>query len=93
MNANEEHIQEANILPLIHCIRGVQAANILNSPRAVALSVYIIRAFVKMCEDQAANATVLKRLAEFDKTPLIHDSALRDIYQNCVLFWNHHPRR
>jgi hypothetical protein len=59
----------------------LQAANILNSPRAVAMSVYIIRAFVKLREDQAANAAVLKRLAEIDKTLLIHDSALRDIYQ------------
>jgi hypothetical protein len=59
----------------------LQAANILNSPRAVAMSIYIIRAFVKMREDQAANAAILKRLAEIDKALLIHDSALRDIYQ------------
>ena len=57
------------------------AANILNSPRAVAMSVYVIRAFVKMREDLAANAAILKRLAEIDKTLLIHDAALRDIYQ------------
>ena len=56
------------------------AANILNSPRATAMSVYIIRAFVKMREDLAANAAILKRLAEIDKTLLLHDSALRDIY-------------
>ena len=59
----------------------LMVATILNSPRAVAMSVYIIRAFVKLREDQAANAAVLKRLAEIDKTLLIHDSALRDIYQ------------
>jgi hypothetical protein len=39
----------------------LMAATILNSPRAVAMSVYIIRAFVKLREDQAANAAVLKR--------------------------------
>ena len=38
------------------------AANILNSPRAVAMSVYVIRAFVKMREDLAANAAILRRL-------------------------------
>ena len=59
----------------------LMAANILNSPRAVAMSVYIIRAFVKMREDLAANAAILKRLAEIDKTLLLHDGALRDIYQ------------
>jgi hypothetical protein len=57
------------------------AANILNSPRAVAMSVYVIRAFVKMREDLAANAAILKRLAEIDKSLLLHDGALRDIYQ------------
>jgi len=59
----------------------LMVATILNSPRAVAMSVYIIRAFVKMREEHAANAAILKRLAEIDKTLLIHDSALRDIYQ------------
>ena len=57
------------------------AATILNSPRAVATSLYIIRAFVKMREDFAANATILKRLAEIDKTLLHHDGALREIFQ------------
>ena len=59
----------------------LMAANILNSPRAVTMSVYIIRAFVKMREDLAANAAILKRLAEIDKSLLLHDTALRDIYQ------------
>jgi hypothetical protein len=59
----------------------LMAANIPNSPRAVAMSVYVIRAFVKMREDLAANAAILKRLAEIDKTLLLHDGALRDIYQ------------
>lgn len=59
----------------------LMASTVLNSPRAVAMSVYIIRAFVKMREDLAANAAILKRLAEIDRTLLVHDSALRDIYQ------------
>jgi len=46
------------------------AANILNSPRAVALSVYVIRAFVKMREDLAAIAAILKRLAEIARGPV-----------------------
>src|SRR5438876_3088074 len=59
----------------------IMAASVLNSPRAVAMSVYVVRAFVKMREDLAANATILKRLAEIDKALLLHDGALRDIYQ------------
>ncbi len=59
----------------------LMAANILSSPRALAMSVYVIRAFVKMREDLAVDSLILKRLAEIDKTLLIHDAALREIFQ------------
>jgi hypothetical protein len=59
----------------------LMAATVLNSPRAVAMSVYVIRAFIKLREDLVANAAILKRLAEIDKSLLLHDGALRDIYQ------------
>jgi len=59
----------------------LMAATVLNTPRAVKMSLFIIRAFVKMREDQAANAAIFRRLAEIDKVLLTHDSALRDIYQ------------
>jgi hypothetical protein len=62
----------------------MMAANVLNSPQAVAMSVYIVRAFVQQREAIAANAAILKRLAEIDKTLMIHDSALRDIYQKIM---------
>jgi phage regulator Rha-like protein len=62
----------------------IMAANVLNSQRAVQMSVFVIRAFIKMREDLAANAAILKRLAEIDKTLLLHDSALRDVYQKSL---------
>jgi len=69
-------------LPYVFSEHGaLMAANILNSPRAIAMSVYVIRAFVKLREETAANAAILRRLAEIDKTLLIHDTALRDILQ------------
>src|SRR5207302_944070 len=37
----------------------LMAANVLNSPRAVAMSVYVIRAFVKMREELAADSEIL----------------------------------
>lgn len=62
----------------------LQAANVLKSTHAVAMSVYVIRAFVQMRENIAANAAILKRLAEVDKTLLLHDSALREIYKKLM---------
>ena len=74
--------QHRKYLPYVFTEHGaLMAANILNSPRAVAMSVYVIRAFVKMRGELAANAAILKRLAEIDKTLLIHDVALREIFE------------
>ncbi len=58
----------------------IMAATVLNSPQAVAMSVYVVRAFMQMREQFAANAAILKRLAEIDKTLLEHDGALRAIW-------------
>lgn len=62
----------------------LMAATVLNSHRAVTMSIYIIRAFVKMREDLVTNAAILKRLSEIDKALLLHDAALRDIYHKLL---------
>lgn len=59
----------------------IMAATVLNSPEAVKMSVFVVRAFVQMREHLAANAAILKRLAEIDKTLLEHDQALGVIWQ------------
>lgn len=56
------------------------AATVLNSPPAVTMSVYVVRAFIQMREHLAVNAAILKRLAEIDKTLLGHDQALGAIW-------------
>jgi len=62
----------------------LMAANILRSKRAVHMSVFVIRAFVRLREELAANSAVLKRLAEIDRTLLQHDAALRDVYRKLL---------
>lgn len=62
----------------------LMAANILRSEHAVQMSVFVVRAFVRLREQVAANTAILKRLAEIDKTLLEHDSALRDVYQKLL---------
>jgi hypothetical protein len=59
----------------------VMAANVLRSPKAVAMSVYVVRAFVRMREELLTSAVILKRLAEVDKKLVTHDVVLRDIYE------------
>jgi hypothetical protein len=59
----------------------VMAANILHSEQAIHMSVFVVRAFVRLREQIAANRTILKRLAELDKTLIEHDTALVDLYE------------
>ncbi|MDE3036522.1 MAG: ORF6N domain-containing protein [Nitrospirota bacterium] len=62
----------------------LMAANILRSERAVHMSVFVVRAFVRLREQIAANAAILKRLAEIDRTLLQHDTALLDLYEKLL---------
>jgi hypothetical protein len=48
------------------------------------MSVFVIRAFVRMRTELATNTAILKRLAEIDRSLLFHDSALRDLYQKLL---------
>jgi phage regulator Rha-like protein len=54
----------------------IMAAAILNSPRAVAMSVYVVRAFMKMRQELLADATLKARLEKIEKTLMGHDATL-----------------
>ena len=60
------------------------ASTVLNSGKAVQMSIYIVRAFVRMRLEMSANEVILRRLAEIDKTLLMHDEGLRDLYQKLM---------
>jgi len=59
----------------------LMAANILNSPRAAEMSVYVIRAFIQMRREMVMHEVLGRRLAEIEKVLLGHGVALRDLYQ------------
>jgi len=44
----------------------IMAANVLNSPRAVAMSVHVVRAFVRLREVIASHKELVKRLDELE---------------------------
>lgn len=74
--------QNIKYLPHVFTEHGaIMAATVLNSPEAVSMSVFVVRAFVQMREHILANTDVLKRLAEIDKTLLKHDRSLQIIWQ------------
>ena len=57
------------------------ASTVLNSPHAVQMSVFVVRAFVIMREQLLNRVELEKRVAEIEKSLMSHDSALRDLYQ------------
>lgn len=59
----------------------IMAATVLNSRQAVQMSVFVVRAFIKMREQLMNRAGLEKRLADIEKGLLSHDAALRDLYQ------------
>jgi hypothetical protein len=58
----------------------IQAANVLNSPRAVEMGIYVVRAFVQLRELFSSNKELAKRLdqleARIEKKLAIHDDAI-----------------
>ena len=71
--------QHRKYLPYVFTEHGaLMAATILNSPRAVEISVYVVRAFVQLRELAATHGDLLKRLSELeDKTEALaqqHDT-------------------
>ena len=57
------------------------AATVLNSERAVAISTYVIRAFVRLREVFLSNQMLQERFAEIDRILLDHDIVLEDVYK------------
>ncbi len=59
----------------------LMAANVLNSKQAVRMSVYVIRAFVRLREIFVMNQILEKRLSEIEKVLLGHNVGLKDLYE------------
>ena len=86
--ANCDHLGKSlftNTLPTAFTEQGaLMASTVLRSAQAIQMSIYIVRAFVRMREAMSANEVILRRLAEIDKTLLVHDEGLRDLYQKLL---------
>jgi hypothetical protein len=73
--------QHRKYLPYAFTEHGaIMAATILNSPRAVEMSVYVVRAFVKLRELLSSNRELARRFAQLetrlDKKLTQHDQAI-----------------
>jgi hypothetical protein len=73
----------------------LQAANVLRSRRAVQMSVFVIRAFVKMREALRGNPELARKLAALEKKLTarldVHESAIVQVLQEVMQILNPPP--
>ena len=73
----------------------LQAANVLRSSRAVQMSVFVIRAFVKMRETLLGTRELAKKLAALEKKLTarldVHESAIVQVLQELMQILNTPP--
>jgi hypothetical protein len=69
-------------LPFAFSEHGViMAANVLNSPRAIRMSVIVVRAFVRMRQFLATHKELAAKLAELERKVGDHDEQIRIIFE------------
>ena len=59
----------------------IMAATVLNSARAVEMSVFVVRAFVRMREMLAKNRQLAAKINELDRRLETHDTTIQDIIE------------
>jgi len=57
----------------------IMAATVLNSKRAVEMSIFVVRAFVRMRETLATNQKIVAKLKELEKKVGNHDADIEEI--------------
>ena len=58
------------------------AATVLNTPLAVEVSVYVVRAFVRLREVLAANQQLAEKLMGLEHKVVMHDAAIAELIEN-----------
>lgn len=58
------------------------AATLLRSARAVAMSVYVVRAFMRLREEVLDQATIRETVARHGQHLLEHDVVLQEVVEN-----------
>jgi hypothetical protein len=59
----------------------IMAANLLNSPRAVQMSVFVVRAFVRLRQTLTLHKELAGRLADLERKVASHDEGIRTLFE------------
>ena len=59
----------------------IMAATVLNSTRAIEMSIFVVRAFVQMRQSLVVNQQVVSKLSELEARIDIHDGEIQDLVE------------
>lgn len=76
-----KNIKHSSALPFAFTEHGaVMAATILNTPQAVSISIYVVRAFIQIREMLTHHKTLLKKLTDLEKRVSTHDTHIHSLF-------------
>jgi hypothetical protein len=83
--ANCDHLKQlkySKSLPFAFTEHGaIMAASILNSPRAVELAIFVVRAFVQLRESLAEHREIARKIAQIEQRLFGHDQQILSLIE------------
>ncbi len=83
--ANCDHLQRLKFSPALpHAFTehgAIMLASVLNSRRAIEVSVYVVRAFVRLRQMLASHRELAEKLAELEQKVQSHDEHIRSLFE------------
>ena len=80
-----DHLQNlkfSRVLPHVFTEHGaIMLASVLNTPRAIEMSVYVVRAFVTLREMLTTHRELAHKLAELERKVASHDVRIRSLFE------------
>ena len=74
--------QHRKYLPYVFTEHGaIMAASVLDSERAVQVSIYVVRAFVQLREMLSSNKALARKLNELERKLVTHDRAITELIE------------
>jgi hypothetical protein len=76
------YLKHSSVLPMVFTEHGaIMAASVLNTPRAVQMSVFVVRAFVALRRSLSDPGLLAAKLREIDQRLAGHDESIRVLAQ------------
>jgi len=83
--ANCDHLNKirfSSALPYAFTEHGVvMAASVLNSPRAIEMSIYVVKKFIKIKEAMLVHNKFAQKLSELELKVEVHDEAITSLFE------------